>query len=110
MNENILKNCKAWSGSVMNLEDIKSQYLSLTLAKRHYLYKEINKSLRDLDRLLNSYSKENNHTFNEDFESRIDLLTIDLNLIAIDNDTKLIKLDPAVVLLCRLDKNNKKLR
>ena len=110
MNENILIVCKEWSGSVMDIEDIEKQYLGLTLAKRHYLYNEANKSFRDLDRLLNGYSQKNNHTFNEDFESRIDLLTIDLNLIAIDNDTEFIKLDPAVVLLCRLDKNNKKLR
>lgn len=110
MNENILKICKSWSGSIMDIEDIEKQYLGLTLAKKHYLYNEANKSVRDLYKLLNIYSKENIHTFNEDFESIIDLLTIDLNLIALDNDTKFIKLDPAVVLLCRLDKNNKKLR
>lgn len=110
MNEDILNICKVFSGSIMNIKDIEKQYLALTLAKRHYLYNEANKSVRDLDRLLNRYSQKNNHTFNEDFESRIDLLAIDLNLIAIDNDTEFIKLDPAVVLLCRLDKNNKKLR
>lgn len=110
MNQDILKICKTFSGSIMGIGDIENQYLALTLNKRHYLYNETNKSVRDLDRLLNSYSQKNNHTFNEDFESRIDLLTIDLNLIAIDNDTEFIKLDPAVVLLCRLDKNNKKLR
>lgn len=110
MNENILKICKAWSGSIMDIEDIEKQYLDLTLAKRHYLYNESNKSVRGLDRILNRYSQKNNHTFNEDFESRIDLLAIDLNLIAIDNDTEFIKLDPAVVLLCVLDKKNKKLR
>lgn len=110
MNDDILNLCKELSSSVMDIEDISKQYSGLTLAKKHYLYNEVKKSIKELDRLLNEYKRIDDHTFNNDFECRIDLLIVDLNLIAINSDTEFIKLDPAVVLLSRFDKNNKKLR
>lgn len=107
--EDILIIVKLFSGSTMDIRDIHNQYLGLTPVKKHYLYKETKFKVRDLDKVLNLYEDNKEHAFNINFEAILGLLSVDMNLIALDNDTKDIKLDPATVLLCMLDDKNKKL-
>lgn len=106
----ILTITKMLSGSIMDIDDIYNQYVRLTPAKKYYLYKESRTNIRDLDRLLGAYEEDKDHAFNSNFESRLGLLSVGINLIALDNDTKDIRLDPATVLLCGLDNKNKKIR
>ena len=113
MNKNLqvmLTAVKFLSGSTMDIEDIYNQYLDLTSAKRFYLHKESKSNIKDLDRLLKIYKDDDTHAFNNSFESRLGLLSVNMNLIALDNDIGDVKLDPATVLLCGIDKKNSKVR
>ncbi|HZJ76615.1 MAG TPA: hypothetical protein VFC70_02790, partial [Oscillospiraceae bacterium] len=67
-------------------------------------------NIKDLDRLLKIYKDDGTHAFNNSFESRLGLLSVDMNLIALDNDIDDVKLDPATVLLCGIDRKNNKIR
>lgn len=100
---------KIFTGSVMSVEDICKQYIGLTLPKRHYLYKEAKQRIKDFDRLMGTYADDKEHAFNINFDARLGLMTIDMNLIAIDNDTEDMLMDPATVLVCLIDGENKKL-
>lgn len=100
---------KIITGSIMGVEDICNQYMSLTLPKRHYLYKEVKQKIKDIHRLMETYADDREHAFNINFDARLGLLAIDMNLIAVDNDTEDMIMDPATALVCGIDRNNKKL-
>lgn len=113
MNEklkNLLIIAKEWTGSIIDVKDIYDQYLELTPAKKNYIYKEVKQKVKEIDNLMKSYESDNEHAFNNNYETRLGLISIEMNLIALENDTKHTKLDPAIVLLCGLDNKNKKLR
>lgn len=108
--ENILIIAKEWTGSIMSIENIYKQYLELTPAKKNYIYKKTEQKVKEIDDLMKNYEADNEHAFNNNIETRLGFISIEMNLIALENDTKHMKLDPAVVLLCRLDSRNKKLK
>lgn len=101
MNNDILTIAKDWTGSIMSIKDIENEYRNITPPKKGYLYKISSKYIKDIDKIRAKYPKD--HILNSDFDSNISLLTINLNIIAANNNV-----DPATVFLCATNKKNKK--
>lgn len=101
MNNDILNIAKDWTGSIMSIQDIENEYRDITPPKKGYLYQLSSKYIKNIDKVRSKYPK--NHILNSDFNSNISLLTINLNIIAANNNV-----DPATIFLCATDKRNKK--
>lgn len=101
MKNNILTTAKYCTGSIMSIKEIESEYKKITPPKKGYLYRLSYKYIKDIDKIRAKYPKD--HILNNNFDSNISLLTVNLNIIAAENNV-----DPAIVFLCAMDKKNKK--